>query len=269
VRAFGRGGTHVAYFAEHGLGTDDVASIAAGRNVVAAAAGPAIAIMRLDGSERRFESRLGENPRRLQAIDLAAGGAARRVVEFRPRHERMTAVALDGDAVLAGSTDALYRLDGEDLLRFVPACRVGGAPPRHVLALAALPGGFAASLAVPGGGDDWSPGGLVVVRDLGRRSGCASPGLDVPDAPALDVAVEGNVVWLATYEGLVRIVGDDPELMDAGPVARSPPTAVAADGRGGCWVGTWGSGTWHLSGDVVETFRIERGGTVTTDMYRP
>ena len=270
IRAFGKEGAVTAFFAEDGLGTDEIDSIAAGRDLVIAAAGPALAILRTGAPGSHFETRLTESPRRLQVIDLAAGASARRVVEFRPRAERMTAVAIDGSALLVGSTDAIYRIDGDELLRFAPACRVNGGIPSHVIALAPLPGGFIASLGVPGApGDAPLPGGLAEVRDFGRIARCHAPAFDVPAATTLDVAVDGQVIWLATYEGIVRIKGDDPELLVRGVEIPAPaPTAIAGDGQGGVWVGTWGGGTWHLADGLIDTYMIGAAGDVKVQTTR-
>ena len=147
---------------------------------------------------------------------------------------------------------------------------MNGGIPSHVLALTALPGGFIASLGLAGvAGEPLLPGGLAEMRDFGRIARCHAPALDVPAATTLDVAVDGPIIWLATYEGIVRITGDDPELLVRGVEIPAPaPTAIAGDGQGGVWVGTWGGGAWHLADGLIDAYTIGAAGDVRVETTR-
>ena len=211
-----------------------------------------------------FRRLLDEQQRHLRLLDLATGAEARDVVQFRPRGETVTAVAIDGASILAGTTDAIYRIDGDSVMRIVAPCSVRGRLAERVVSIAPLgAGGLAATLALPGTDADWLAGGLVRVERNGFAWRCDVPGVDVPDAPAHAVAAFGDVVYLATWEGLTRVQGPDSELYARGDgTPAEPPTAVASDGHGGAWVGTWGGGAYHVSGTKVDVYRRERGGLV-------
>lgn len=266
LRALAPDGTLRAWFEAEGLPGRDVACVAAGPGGVAAGVGRALLVLDLASGGARFEPRFGDDSRRVTLVDVEEGAPlARSVMEFRPRGEEVLAVAASGTSFHVGTTHGLYRLDPDGLVHFVFPCRDDHQVPSRVLALASLElapgapfGGVAASLAVPTkDAAGWRPGGAMeVAADLSVR--CHESGVDVPDAPSLDVAAEGGTIWLATHEGLVRLRGRSVDLLDAAEGAPDVAvTAVAGDGAGGCWAGTWGAGVWRLSGREWTLYRFE------------
>lgn len=228
---------------------EDVAAVAvSARRVVAAAAG-AYAELDLDDPEAGFERRFESNSRRLEVVSYDEEGARlREVIEFRPRGERVLALALAEPFLWIGTTHGLYRLEGERLRRYEVPCRVDNRPPRRVHALSAREERVSAVLAVEKGDGDWRPGGLLELEGEAAWR-CHEPDVDVPDSPALAVDEAEGTIWLATYEGPTRIRDADAELFDEAAGAPAlPASAVAAISADACWFGTWGGGVWRLEG---------------------
>jgi ligand-binding sensor domain-containing protein len=231
--------------------------------------GPACALLDLAAPAPAWAPRLDGPTRRVTVVDPLQGAeATRTVVEFRPRREQVLSLAVGDGAVRVGTSEGLY-VDGPDgLTRLQVPCRLAHRQPGRVVAVAARAGplGTVAVLGFgqPGGG--FRPAGVLDIP-TGESYRCLEPGLDVPDAPALAVAVEGEVTWLATHAGLARLQGDVVDLLD--PLSGAPDvavTAVTGDGRGGCWAGTWGAGVFHLRGEswTLYSFRDGSSGRAVT-----
>jgi ligand-binding sensor domain-containing protein len=260
-----------AYLAKDGIGVADVAALALSPERVVVASGESLAQLRLDGSDEGFVRFFEESNRKLEVIAFDEEGSfRRRVIEFRPRGERVLALALAEPALWVGTTHGLYRLSGDELLRYEIPCRVDGFPPRRVNALASTPTGVIAALGLDTEEGEWRPGGLLELDgDAGWR--CHVPDLDVPDVPSLAVAQADGVTWLATYEGPTRIDGPDAELFDAAAGAPDlPASAIAVASDGSVWVGTWGGGVWRLDGESWTAYRLdgELGGTAAISRGR-
>ena len=256
---------------DSGLGDGDVAALALSESRVVVAIGESLASHRLDGSDEGFVPFFEKANRRLQVVRLGEEGAPlRRVIEFRPRGERVLALALREPHLWVGTTHGIYRLTGEELLRYEIPCRVDNLPPRRVLALAATPTGVIALLGLDTADGEWHPGGLLELEgETAWR--CHVPDLDVPNSPALGVARAGDTTWLATYEGPTRIDGPESELLDAAAGAPDlPASAIAVAPDGSCWVGTWGGGVWRLEGERWTSYRLagELGGTAVMERGR-
>jgi hypothetical protein len=251
-------GSWSAFFAEDGLASDDVTAVAAGDGVVAAVAGGALVIRRTkpDGSPSAF-ARVDVEPRReILVVDASAGGASRIVTEFVPRDEQVTALAARGTRILAGTTHGLQLLEPDARKRLAIPCVREATPAGRVLAVALDDGAILASLAT--NEQEWRPAGLLQIDAALTHARCLLPGVDVPDAPAFDVATQGGLTWLATYEGLIRIRGDDVVLFERGQELPSRAVvAVAPDGASGCWVGTWGAGILHVRDGEVDGYRLD------------
>jgi len=251
-------GSWAAFFAEDGLGSDDVTAVAAGDGVVAAVAGGALVIRRAgaDGASPMF-ARVDNEPRReVLVVDASAGGSTRVVTEFVPRDESATSVAARGARILAGTTHGLQLFEPGARKRLAMPCARDGKPAGHVLAVAFDDGVMLASVATRE--EEWRPAGLLEMDAALTRAHCLLPGIDVPDAPAFDVATQGGLTWLATYEGLIRIRGNDVVLFERGVELPSRAVvAVAPDGASGCWVGTWGAGIVHVRDGAIEGYRLD------------
>ena len=237
-----------AWRADDGLGSDDVAALVVSELRVVAGAEGALAELRLDGSESFVRSFEAPN-RKLEVVSFDEEGAfTRRVIEFRPRGERILALALAEPFLWVGTTHGLYRLNGEEMRRYEVPCRVEGRPPRRVTALTAEEDRVTAVLGLDLPDDEWRPGGLLELEGEAAWR-CHEPDVDVPDSPALAVGTAQGTTWLATYEGPTRIRDEDAELLDAAAGAPAlPATAVAVLSADSVWFGTWGGGVWHLEG---------------------
>lgn len=263
VRAFGAGGSSRWWWSEDGLPSDDVLAVAVRGDRVVAAVAEAIAFLDLGDPEATWVTAFDSPSRKLEVVDPGAGADARRsVVEFRPRGERVTSVALDATSAWIGTTHGLYRRwsDGR-LERHAVPCRVDGRVVRWIGELAADSTRVAAVLVreAPAGGSRWLPGGLLLLGPDSAAT-CLEPDVDVPASPSLSVALDGGVTWLATYQGVTRIEAHAVELWDAAAGAPDVPvTCVAPDGAGGCWFGTWGGGIVHVRDRSYVQFTFDAG----------
>ena len=258
VRAFRPDGSVTAFFAEQGLPSDDVASIAVTDGLVAAATSAGLAL--LPSGAARFEPPDPSPKRRLTVIDPGAGGTSRNLTEFRPRDERITALLGAGSRLWLGTNHGLLALqDGAWTRVRLPACRRDGRAPDVVTALGARPDGVVAALGLQEG-DAVIPSGVAEILAQGTAQACHVPGVDVPEALTPGVASDGRTTWLATYEGLVRVRGSEVILFERGDVLPDlPPTAVDVDGTGGAWVGLWGAGVAHVTDTDVTTWKLGTG----------
>ncbi len=266
VRAFAPDGSVRAYFRAEGLPGDDVLALAVTGRAVAVATAEGLAVLR-EGAEA-FEPALVEPRRRVIVVDPGAGGATRAVTEFRPRGERVLALAAAGDRLWVGTNHGLLLLDGDTWRRVVlPSCRRDGRLASSILALGVRPDGVAAVLGLESE-TGFEPSGVAEVLREGTGATCHVPGVDVPAALTPGIASDGRTTWIATYEGLVALKGSDAHLLERGvDLPRVPPMAVAPDGAGGVWVGTWGAGICRVSAaGVVSRIRLESGSSGTASV---
>ena len=183
------------------------------------------------------------------------------VTEFKPRGERVLALAGSGARLFVGTSHGLLMLEGETWRRVrLPSCRRDGKAASAVVALGMRPDGVVAALGLQTA-EGFEPSGVAAVMRDGAAATCFAPGVDVPAALTPSFASDGTTTWLATYEGLVILRGPDVELIERGDgLPRVPPMAVTPDGAGGAWVGFWGAGIARVGGGgPMKRYRFPSG----------